>query len=200
MLITRTLSACASIALLALASACGTAFVHPAAVSDSLAQDPGLVGEWECTGPTFIHAVIGRPVGGLYPVTLTVRQKGAQQTSLSLDLSLTDIAGDRYADLFLSRTDRDKLVSTYGFLALPVHQIMKISRSFDQLEVWSFNGAWIEGVARSGGYSHDRVTVGGGEISMTTATTDQLRELIARQGHDPKAFGDPTIFHRSGPR
>lgn len=87
------------------------------------------------------RAVISEPkestdgAGGPYMVALTVQHEGESKTSLTLELTLTEIDGPRYADLFLARAERDRLVGTYGFLAVPVHQVMKLSRDGDELRV-----------------------------------------------------------------
>lgn len=180
---------------------CGSPFLHSAAGSGPAIQDDGLTGEWTKIGPTTIHANISEPSegAGIYSVGLSVQDAGELKTSLSLELTLTEIGGNRYADLFLARADRDRLVETYGFLAVPVHQVMKISRTGDELHVWSFNGSWLEGTAQEGKFSHDRITVGGGEVQMVTAPTDQVRQLIARRGNDATAFGEPMVFRRVRP-
>lgn len=187
-----------------LIAGCGTTFLHSASGPEAAIRDPGLAGEWTTTGPTITHAVIGEPReragasgdGGSYMVAITVQHEGETKTSLALELTLTEIGGARYADLFLARSERDRLVGTYGFLAVPVHQVMKVSREDDELRVWTFNGSWLEGTANGGMFSHDRITIGGGEVELVTAPTDQLRELIARHGNDAAAFGDPMVFRR----
>ena len=185
---------------------CGTPFLHSASGNGPLIRDPGLAGERTTAGAPTTHAVIHDPKdsaggggdGGPYVVALTVQHDGESKTSLTLDLTLTEIGGARYADLFLARAERDRLVGTYGFLAVPVHQVIKISRDGDELRVWSFNGSWLEGTAQGGMFSHDRITVGGGEVEMVTAPTDKVRELIARHGNDGAAFAEPLVFRRSG--
>ncbi|MEK6702615.1 MAG: hypothetical protein AABZ53_10145 [Planctomycetota bacterium] len=184
------------VAAFAFAGGCNTPFLHTAAAPGAVIQDAGLVGEWVSTGPTTSRAVIDQPVNGAYPVALTVQSGVKSATSLSLELTLTEIGGARYADLFLARADRDQLVQRYGFLAIPVHQIMKVSRDGSELKVWTFDGAWLEKSARGETFAHDRVPVGGTEVAMVTATTEQVRDLIARLGDDTKAFGEAMVFRR----
>jgi hypothetical protein len=140
------------------------------------------------------------PNGRGYTLSLTVYNDQRVQAALTIDLLLTDVGKTRYADLFLSRPERDKLVGEYGFLAVPVHQVMKITRDGDTLTVWPFHSDWLEDRTTSAAFSHDRVTIGGGDVSVVTASTDQIRELLARYGADAKAFSDPIQFHRAAGR
>lgn len=186
-------------ALCALGGAgCGSPFLHPAASAST--SDPGLIGEWATAEPMEIRASIAPPLSGstgtAYAVALTVHEHGEFKTALNLDLMLTEINGDRYMDLFLSRPERDKLVGAYGFLVVPVHQVMKAVRDGDTLKVWSFRGDWLENHTTRGLFAHDRVTVGGGEVPLVTAPMERIRELLARHGGDPAAFGDPIVLQR----
>ncbi len=178
---------------------CGSPFLHPAASTST--SDPGLIGEWATAEPMEIRASIALPQSGsagtAYTVALTVHDHGDFKTALNLDLMLTDINGDRYVDVFLSRPERDKLVGTYGFLVVPVHQVMKVVRNGDTLKVWSFRGDWLETHTTSSVFSHERVTIGGGDLPLVTAPTDRIRELLAQHGDDPKAFAEPMVFHRA---
>lgn len=179
---------------------CGSPFLHPAASAST--SDPGLVGEWATVQPMEIRASIATPRSGSagtgYTVALTVHDHGEFKTAMSMDLVLTDIDEGRYMDLSLSRPERDKLVGTYGFLVVPVHQVMKVTREGDTLTVWPFRGDWLEEHAASAAFSHDRVAVGGGDVAMVTAPTERVRELLARCGKDSRAFSDPIVFRRVG--
>lgn len=174
---------------------CGSPFLHSAASSGASVRDPGLVGEWVTRDDTVARAVIDS-AGDQYTVSLTVHHKGEFKSALKLELNLTDIGEARYADLFLSRDDRDKLVGTYGFLAVPVHQVMKLSRSGNELRVWTFDGSWLEGQTKAGLIGQERVTVGGDSTIMITGSTEAIRQMLAKYGNDPKAFDDPMIFYR----
>jgi hypothetical protein len=184
------------------ATGCGSPFLHSAAVVSTL--DPGLSGEWASSEPVEVRAVIASShsidAGGEgYNVSLTVHDKGEIKTTLQLDLMLTEIGGSGYMDLFLARPERDKLVGAYGFLAIPVHQTMKFVRTGDTLTVWSFRGDWLDDYAPRDDFSHERVTVGGAEVPMVTASTDRIRRLLAQHGDDPNAFANPMVFHRIPP-
>ena len=178
---------------------CGSPFLHPASTGASL-SDPGLIGEWVTSDDISVRAVVsGEPSEAAdrpYSVTLTVRDKGDPKTTLTVDCTLTEINGSRYADLFLAQPERDNLVGAYGFLVLPVHQIMRVARDGDRLTVWSFRGDWLDDRAYAGVVAHDRVTVGGGSVAVVTSSTERIRDLLARHGQDPKAFGDPIVFQR----
>ncbi|MBS0196490.1 MAG: hypothetical protein JSR77_07010 [Planctomycetes bacterium] len=175
---------------------CGGSFLHSAAGTSEAVWDPVIVGEWAAAGTTVTRAVVSELSPGQYSVVLTVHHQGEFKTALKLDLVLTQIGTGRYADLFLSRSERDRLVGQYGFLVVPVHQIMKVSHDEDALRVWMFDAAWLERAADAGKFTHDRVTLGGGEASVITESTEQLRELISHKGEDPTAFGPPIVFHR----
>lgn len=172
---------------------CGSPFLSPAATENL--RDPGLVGEWATTDPLAIRAEITAPdeAGGPYALALTVHDEGEFRTALSVDLTLTEVGGSRYVDLFLSSAERDKLVGSHGFLVVPVHQVMKAARDGNTLTVWPFRGDW------TGEAPGQRVTVGDGEVPLVTASTDRVREMLARHGGDAGAFGDPIIFRRIAP-
>jgi hypothetical protein len=193
------------VAAAAVLSGCGSPFLHSPSSEATAATDPGIVGEWITTEPQQIRAQITPPSPDTpnhpYSAALTVHDKDALKTSLSLELVLMEIGNTRYADLFLARPERDQLVGRYGFLVVPVHQVMKIVREADTLTVWPFRGDWLESAAQSETFSHDRVTVGGGDVAIVTASTGAIRDLLARHADDPKAFGDPIVFRRvSSPR
>lgn len=196
----RMMIACMVAAGLTGAGGCGSPTVHPASTSGALVADPGIVGEWAASEPLGMRAVIEAVAtdakGPSYAASLTVHDKGEFKAAMGLELTLTEVGASRYADLFLARADRDKLVGTYGFLAVPVHQVMKIDRDGDTLTVRSFRGDWLEGHSDGDQLAHERVGVGGGDVVMITAPTDQLRDLLARHADDPQAFGDPIVFHR----
>jgi hypothetical protein len=174
--------------------------LHPAATSGTLFADPGLVGEWAATEPLQVRAAVAAASsdakGPSYTASLTVYDKGELKTEMTLELMLTDVGSIRVADLFLARPDRDKLVGMYGFLAIPVHQVMKTDRDGDTLTVRPFRGDWLASHTDGGAVTHDRVAVGGGEVVMVTAPTERLRDLLVRHADDPRAFGDPIVFHR----
>lgn len=182
---------------------CGAPFLHGPSLADAPAvRDDGLVGQWTMTGDTTTHAtIVERPTGGnAYAVSLDVHYKGEFKAAVTLELVLTDIDGGRYADLFLARPERDKLVATYGLLVVPVHQVMRFQRTGDELRVWPFDGAWLErnaSVGGEGGFSSDRLVIGGSETAVLTAPSGQVRAFIAKYGQDPRAFGDPFVFRRA---
>lgn len=188
--------------LLAL-SACGTPMVHTAAPLGQTIRDDGIAGEW-ATGdpraPTQIRAIIAgppAPTTDVYPVNLTVHHEGEFKTSLNLELRLTSIEGHTFADLYLARTERDRIVGTYGFLAVPVHQVLRISRDGDAMRAWPFVGEWIQRSDRATRASQERITVGAdGRVYLVTAPSDELRAMIAQRAQDLKAFGDPLTFTR----
>lgn len=182
--------------LMGLAGGCGTPFLNSAATSNSLVNDPELVGEWTSEGDTITRAKIASQSAGKYEVILTVHHKGEFKSQVDLDVTLTDIGEARFWDLYLARSSREKLVSTYGFLAVPVHQIMKISRMGNELRVWNFNAAWLDSTAKSEKIGSNHIALGGGEVSMVTAPTDQVRDLILRHANDPAAFEAPIVFRR----
>lgn len=193
---------CVVVAVLTVVGGCGSPMLNSAATTGSLVADPGMVGEWAASEPLQVRAVIeaadSNTKGPSYAASLTVHDRGEFKTSMSLELTLTDLDSTRYADLFLARPDGDKLVGAYGFMAIPVHQIMRIVRDGDTLTVRQFQGSWLEGRAEGVEYTHDRVAVGGGEVVMITAPTDKLKDLLVRHASDPAAFGDPIVFRRIG--
>ncbi|MBX3375550.1 MAG: hypothetical protein KF678_00935 [Phycisphaeraceae bacterium] len=177
---------------------CGSPFIH-SPVTGSPIQDPELAGEWTASEPLEVRATI-TPAGPSepYSLTLVVHDKGEFKTALTLELSLTRMDGETFADLFLSRTERDKLVNSHGFLVIPVHQVLKMSREGDTLIVRQFQGDFLRGQA-GGGARHDRVAVGGGEVTLITAPPEDLRDLLSRNAKNSAAFGDPIVFRRVSP-
>lgn len=195
----------ASLVVLAGSGGCGAPFLHPTATPTQVVQDSGVTGEWATSNPadpTQVRAVITEPGRAQVPyrIALTVHNEGKFKTALELELMLTEIGGIRYADLFLARSEREALVERYGFLAVPSHQLMKIERNGDNLRVWSFDGTFLErteGVpGEGGGLAHDRITIGGGEVTMVTAPTDKVREMIARHANNPRAFEEAIELTR----
>lgn len=179
---------------------CGSPMIHTSTGSGQAITDPGLAGEWAAAEPLRMEAVIAADEARspAYTASLTVYDEGEVRSSLGLELTLTEIGGAAYADLFLGRGDRDALVGRYGFLAVPVHQLVKVDRDGDTLVVRPFRGEWVDDRTRSAGFTHDRVAVGGGEVVLVTARTEQLREFIAKNANNPAAFGDPIVFRRVG--
>lgn len=175
---------------------CGSPFLHTASTSDQAISDPRLIGEWTTDDEHPTRARIMEPQPTRYVLELTVHHEKDPPTRLALDLTLTRIGNDQYADLFLSREERDRLVKNYGFLVVPVHQVMKIAPGVEEMQVWSFDGSWLEQTAKRGGWTHDRVALGGGESVMIAGSTSQVRELIRKHGEDPRAFGEPIVFRR----
>jgi hypothetical protein len=180
------------------AAGCGSPFLQP--VANSATWDPGLVGEWTASDPVQARVVIaqasGEAAAGGYTVSLTVHDKGEFKTALNLDLTLSEVGSGRYLDLFLSQPERDKLVGAYGFLAIPVHQVMKMERDGDKLTVRSFRGDFLEAQNGPASIAHDRIVVGGGDVVIVTAPTEQVKDLLSQHADDPLAFGDPIVFHR----
>lgn len=179
---------------------CGSPMLHSAAAPGTAVADPDLIGEWASSEPLQVRAVIVPPAPGApanaSSASLTVHDKGEFRTALTIELALTEIRGVRFADLFLARPERDKLVGAYGFLVVPVHQVVKVERDGDTLTVRQFRGDWLETHADGPAYAHDRVAVGGGEVVMITAETARLRDLLAAHADDPAAFSEPIVFRR----
>lgn len=192
---TRTMTIVAALCL-SVGAGCSTPFLNSAVSSHAVVQDSGLAGEWIASGATTTRAIITEAPNGRYSVSMTVHHQGEFKTALNVDVALTNIGKDTYWDVFLARTERDKLVNTYGFLAVPVHQVMKVTRIGDELRVWNFDAAWLDSMAQREKVASNHVSLGGGEVSMVTATTDQVRDIILRHAHDPAAFEEPMIFRR----
>lgn len=185
--------ACTSLAMCV--TGCGAPFMQPLATSGETVRDSGLAGEWLSEGDTVCRATITETSEGPYKASLDVHYKGQPKTTLQLDLSVVETGSNRYVDLFLAKEEREKLVNEYGFLALPVHQIMKMSRQDDVLRVWTFDERWLGKQAAAASLPHDRFAIGGGEITVITAPKEQVRQLIAGE-EQPGEFGEPIVFHR----
>jgi hypothetical protein len=179
---------------------CGSPFLHTHAAPGEMTTDPGLVGQWVTlpSNPTQTSAVISSPEkpGSPYLASLVVHHKGEFKTALGVELTLTDIAHARYADLLLAKPDRERMVGQYGFLALPVHQVLKLERKGDVLRVWMFNGDWLASHPHAAGVTTDTVPIGGGTIAFVSASTDRVRELLAEHGDDAGVFAEPVVFRR----
>ena len=111
----------------AVVAGCGAPMLNPAATSSDCVQDSGLLGEWKATQPLEIRAVISpgsdssQAPEGSYHVAITVYDKLEFKSAVGTEMLVTDIGGSRFADVFLAKADRDRLVNSYGFLAIPVH-------------------------------------------------------------------------------
>jgi hypothetical protein len=178
---------------------CGSPLLHPAATPGQSFLDPGLVGDWrtsDADAPTQVRLSISGPAqpDQPYRTAITLHHDRQLKTALDLDVTLTELNGVRFADLFLARSERDRLVEYYGFLTLPTHQLMKLSREGDMLTVWAFDGNWLTQGTEA---QYDRVTVGGDDIVLVTAPTAHIRDTISRHASDPRAFGAPMVFKRT---
>ena len=177
---------------------CAAPSLHPLYAPQTLVQDSGLVGEWATEGPTVTRIVISEAGGGKYGGELTVHHDGQLKTGLSLEVCLTDIGRDRYADLFLAVPDRERLVAKYGFLALPVHQFMMVKREGDALRAWTFNADWLRQAGSEHAFACEVLPIGGHEVPVITAESGTLREFLGKHAQDPGALSAPMIFHRVG--
>jgi len=172
--------------------------LHPAATPAQAVRDDGLAGAWvtaDAGDDTQVFALIAEPATGssAYLVSLTVYYEGQFQSALGVEATLTDVGEARYAGLFLDRAERDRLVGHYGFLAVPAHQVCKLQREGDELRLWWLQESWLQG-AGAPGPGGDRIVVGEGEVTMLTATTDEIRSLLART--DESAFGAQMTLRR----
>lgn len=183
---------CVTLALVL--SGCGSPSLHSAASAGSPSRDAGLAGIWLAHEPATVRADLSpKADASEYAASLTVHHKGEFKSSLEVDLVLFEIDGVQFADLFLSRPARDKLVESHGFLAVPVHQVTKLSRQGDVLTVWPFEADWLRSQV---GAPVEPVAVGGGELTLITASPDQMRTILQRSATAPAAFGQPMIFQR----
>jgi len=177
---------------------CAPAFLHSAALPGRPVSDPGLVGEWVTSGDTVTRATVSESEDpGMYRVALTIHHKGEFKSALTLDLTLAGSESATFVDLFLAKPEREKLVGAYGFLVLPVHQVMKIARERNEVRLWPFNEQWLQREGES--YPSERMAIGGGETTVVTAPSEQVRDLLERHADDPNAFGDPIVFRRVAP-
>jgi hypothetical protein len=187
------------IGLAALVSAgCSTPSIHPLYAPESLIQDSGLVGEWATEGPTVTRVVITEAPSSKYSGALTVHQNAELKTGLALEVSLTRIGKDEYVDLFLARSERERLAGKYGFLALPVHQFMLMQQEGDVLRVWTFDAEWIKRAGQQNAFACDVLLIGGRDIAVVTADTGTLRGFLEKHAHDEGALSPPIVFHRAG--
>lgn len=189
----RRISALAIAGLMTIVTGCSAPFLHPA--SGPPASDPRLVGEWVTEGDTVIRAVVSSTdAKGRYRVDLTIHDKGALQTELALEASLVGEASPYYLDLFLAEDAREDLAETYGHLVLPVHQIMKLARDGDHLQVWQFNEQWL--ARESGDIPRRQFAIGGRDVTVVTAAPEEVRALLESGRDNPEAFTDPLRFDR----
>ena len=176
--------------------ACSTPSLQPLAGPESLVSDAGLVGTWAMEPPNELRVVVTEGTDGRYLGALDVQNAG-RTTSLMLELSLTQIGGDRYVDLFLAKPERDALAGRYGFLALPVHQFMMLERNGDELRVTSFKAHWLkEASATTKAFAMEILPVGGNEIGVVTADSGSLNDFLRAHAHDPGATAPPMVFRR----
>ncbi|MCE2652841.1 MAG: hypothetical protein ACK51N_03965 [bacterium] len=164
--------------------------------AQSLVEDPGLTGEWVTEGRTVTRVTISPGAGRSYRGTLTVAHDGEFKTGLDVEIRLTDIDSQRYADLYLAKAERDRLIGRYGFLVLPVHQFMALERQGDTIRVWTFNSDWLRRAADAERFPCVGLPLGEGDVPVITADVDAMRAFLARRGRDPGARADPLIFRR----
>ncbi len=183
---------------------CGSAVMRPAGDPPVgvVVHDPGLVGEWATKDPadsTQVRAIIRADAGGdlgMFLGSVVVHHDGQFKAATPVEITLTEIAGTRYLDLFLARSERDRLVTSVGFLVVPVHQFLKVERLGDELTLWMLNADTLERPAAVEGVGIQRVSVGGGHISMLSADSPRLHALLAKHGGDDGAFHRPVVLRR----
>jgi hypothetical protein len=179
-----------------LLSGCGTPSLHTVAPPGAVITDPGLAGRWLCGDDAEYTANVTLN-GSEYAVALTVTQPGQSMVTVPLEVRLTEIGGLVYADLYLARTERDLLAGRYGFLVLPVHQIARVARDGDSLNVAFFTGEWVGRAAERGALAVARVPLGGNEsAAIAVGSTERLRSYLAKHGGDPRTFSAPLNFKR----
>lgn len=196
----RAMAAGLASAALATIVGCGAPFLHSPLAGSVPARDPGLIGEWTAVEPIAIRAIISERGGepGLYSGRLiTTSDSGETISEVTVDLQLAEVEGALFADLFLARPDRDRLVESYGFLAVPVHQVLRLERDGDTLAARAIQGDWLEANTVGDGFAHERVAVGGGDVVLITASSERARGLIERHAAEPSLLGAPIVFHRT---
>lgn len=191
-------------AVLALAAACTLSGcsppgLHALSPPRTLVEDTGLIGEWVTDGRTVTRVVVHPRSDEGYRATLTVSHDGEFKTGLDVELRLTDIDDQRYVDLQLARTERDRLIGRYGFLVLPVHQFMALERQGDTLRVWTFNSDWLKRTAATERLATVSLPLTDSDVPVITADTDAMRAFLAGKGRDPGARADPLVFRRVKP-
>jgi hypothetical protein len=175
---------------------CSSPSLQPLAGPQALVSDPGLVGTWAMEPPNQTRVVVTAGADGRYLGALDVQNAGGT-TSLTLDVSLTQIGDDQYVDLFLAKPEREALAGRYGFLALPVHQFMMLERNGDELRVTSFNAHWLQqAAATTNAFAMEVLPLGGHEIGVVTADSGSLNEFLRAHAHDPGATAPPMVFRR----
>jgi hypothetical protein len=175
--------------------ACSSPSLHPLAGPESLVSDPGILGTWAMDPPNQTRVVVTQGKDGRYVGALEVEDAG-RTTSLTLDVSLTQIGEDQYVDLYLAKPERDALAGRYGFLALPVHQFMMVQRNDDELRVTSFKASWLKGAAASNAFAMEVLPVAGHEMGIITADSGSLTEFLRLHAHDAGATAPPMVFRR----
>jgi hypothetical protein len=192
--------AAGAIAWVAVLAGCSTPSLGPIATTSTAVSDPGILGTWTTESPWPMTATVSAQAGDTYMLDLTVTPRDGSPVRRRIDLKLVDIGKHRYADLYLEHLDRDGLFGTYGHLAIPVHQIMKLERTGNTLKAAPIDQAWLEkavGDAKSG-VSHQRVPAAGGEFLILTASPAEIQRFLASHADDARAFPSPYIFQRSG--
>lgn len=191
-----------AVGVLGLTSGCGAPFLHSPLVGADPALDPGLAGEWAASEPVALRAIVrtreGEP-GSYTGHLIATSESGETAADVTVDIQLAEIGGGLYADLFLARPARDRLVESYGFLAVPVHQVVRLEREGDTLTARAIQGDWLEGHVAGDAFGHERVAVGGGEVVLITARSGAARRLIERHADEPGALGEPIVLRRVGP-
>ncbi len=183
-------------------TACGTPVVHTAAPIGTTARDDGLVGEWATSDPgepLQVRAVVAgptAPTSDRYAVSLTIHHEKNFVTALSLDVHITDIGEGRYIDVFLAESERNRLVGSYGFLVAPVHQIVKIHRRGDAIDLWMFDRSWLKDATGASAMQATTVPIGDRDVVLLTAPSSDVRAVIAQIAEGGHTHGDPIRLRR----
>ncbi|MCK6476270.1 MAG: hypothetical protein L6Q35_05505 [Phycisphaerales bacterium] len=183
-------------------SGCGVPMIYSGSTPETVASDDGLLGEWRATEPVEIRATVfpgsdsSESPAGSYAVSLTVYDRHEFKTALGLELLVTEIEGVRFADLFLGKTERDRLVGTHGYLAVPVHQVMRMTRQGDVLTVWPLVGKFPDDHTPGRPVAHEAAVVGGSRVPLVTGSSESIRAMLGDIAKDDSAFDRPIVLRR----
>lgn len=204
----RSLAAVFIVCLLVLCGGCSVPSLNALATPETTVFEPALLGDWKQkdTGDDGLQVRVLKGDAKTCEIVLNPVESGAAKSqvdsdgpvNLKLTGSLVKLGEQRFVDLTLSKGARDKLGDRYALLAIPVHQIVKISIEPDRLTIWDLDDGWIKDLVKQNPTAIEHSMVDG-DSPVITAPTAAFQKFIAAHATDEKAWTDPQVYVRVKP-
>ncbi|MCA9619445.1 MAG: hypothetical protein KC731_10485 [Myxococcales bacterium] len=189
------------VGLLALLSvvACSAPSLHGIHSSDRAVDDRGLAGVWRDDSGNLVLDVTRQGPGHFALRVTMVDDETSLPHVLKLDAHLVELEGARFADLVLSKPQREALFDQHMALALRTHQLVKLERHGDALTLWQLDDVKLRRELAQGTIALDHAVLDhaeGGPRFVLTANTPALQRFLGAHAHDTALFDELAVVHR----